>query len=158
VLPKVLSAKGFYAHGYYNPACGTVGIQVSKPALLVRKKMAFRRGQWGTMRSTAVPVTSPKSLAERTARSMLAPERMLIPFLKTFWGEAYPADRKAQGRPISAAYTANCLGKIKNYIDTYTPFASLALDGLTVDALEKWRTWLSGAACRHGESISVFNA
>jgi integrase len=72
------------------------------------------------------------------------PERMLIPFLKTFWGETYPADRKAQGRPISAAYTANCLGKIKNYIDTYTPFGGLVLDGLTVDVLEKWRTWLSG--------------
>ena len=69
---------------------------------------------------------------------------MLIPFLKTFRGETYPADRKAQGRPISAAYTANCLGKIKNYIDTYIPFVSLTLDGLTVDALEKWRTWLSG--------------
>jgi integrase len=116
------------------------------------KKWLFHEGKWGAVRSTAVPVTSPKSLAERAARSMLAsgafekpqPERMLIPFLETFWGETYPADRKAQGRPISAAYTANCLGKIKNYIDTYIPFAGLTLDGLTVDSLEKWRTWLSG--------------
>jgi hypothetical protein len=115
------------------------------------KKWLFDEGKWG-VRSTAVPVASPKSLAARAARSMLAagafdkphPERMLIPFLKTFWGEAYPADRKAQGRPLSAAYTANCLGKIKNYIDAYAPFAGLTLDGLTVDALEKWRTWLSG--------------
>ncbi|MDR0584730.1 MAG: hypothetical protein LBG57_10345 [Treponema sp.] len=58
------------------------------------------------------------------------PERMLIPFLKTFWGETYPADRKAQGRPISAAYTANCLGKTKNCIDTYEPAGLVDFCGL----------------------------
>ena len=46
----------------------------------------FDEGKWGTVHSTAVPITSPKSLAERAARTMLAagafdkpkPERMFI--------------------------------------------------------------------------------
>jgi hypothetical protein len=42
VTQSVTRQRGFYAHGYYNPSCGTIGIPVSKTALLVRKKMAFQ--------------------------------------------------------------------------------------------------------------------
>jgi integrase len=84
-----------------------------------------------------------------------APERLLIPYLKNFWGETYPADRKAQGRPISAAYTGNCLGKVKNYIETWPPFKGMTIDALTVDAIEKWRTHLAGTLTARGVNICL---
>lgn len=107
-------------------------------------------GKWAAMRSTGVPGTQPKVLAERAARALLKagafdkpqPDRLLIPFLKEFWSIDYPNDRLAQGQPLSKAYTGNSLSKIKNYIEVYPPFNNLTIDGLTVDILERWRTWL----------------
>jgi integrase len=123
----------------------------------------YEKSCWGTSRSTAIPVSSPKSMAERVARSLLSegffkkkkPDNMLIEYLRTFWGETYPALKKAQNRSLSRAYCLNNLAKIKNYVEAYPPFAKSSLEGLTVDLLEKWRTWLSTEKRISARSVNI---